>query len=70
MKKKSNLVYRVRLGSVVDFLDFSLGSHSLPAFNLADTGITVGAVLLVLDSLFVRQEKHKFDGGEETGEGQ
>ncbi len=56
--------------AVADFLDFHVAGYHWPAFNLADSGITVGAVLLVLDSLFVRPEKHKFKGGEETDEGQ
>ena len=44
-----NLVDRVRFGYVVDFLDFhALGWH-WPAFNVADSAITVGAVLLILE---------------------
>ena len=44
-----NLIDRLRFGSVVDFLDFhALGWH-WPAFNVADSAITVGAVLLILD---------------------
>ena len=46
-----NLIDRVRFGYVVDFLDFyALGEH-FPAFNVADSAITVGAVLLIWDSL-------------------
>ncbi|MEE9274479.1 MAG: signal peptidase II [bacterium] len=44
-----NLVDRVLLGEVVDFVDVYLGSHHWPAFNLADSGISVGVVLLALD---------------------
>jgi len=51
-----NLIDRLRFGHVVDFLDFhALGWH-WPAFNVADSGITVGAVLLILDG-FVHHEK-------------
>ena len=51
-----NLVDRVRFGHVVDFLDFhAMGAH-WPAFNVADSGITVGAVLLILDG-FVNHER-------------
>ena len=51
-----NLVDRVRFGHVVDFLDFhALGWH-WPAFNVADSGITIGAVLLILDG-FAHHEK-------------
>lgn len=41
-----NMIDRVRLGAVIDFLDFFLGSAHWPAFNVADTSITVGAGLL------------------------
>ncbi len=52
-----NLVDRLRFGAVADFLDFhAFGTH-WPAFNGADSAITVGAVVLILDSLFVRDEK-------------
>jgi signal peptidase II len=35
---------------VVDFLDFYWGSYHFPAFNVADSAISVGAALLILDS--------------------
>ena len=43
-----NLYDRLRQGSVTDFLDFYIGSHHWPAFNVADSSIFMGAVLLVL----------------------
>ncbi len=46
-----NLWDRVMLGHVVDFLDFHAAGWHWPAFNLADSAITVGATLVVLDSL-------------------
>ncbi len=46
-----NLVDRIRIGHVVDFLDFHLAEHHFPAFNLADSAITLGAMLLILDNL-------------------
>lgn len=52
-----NLVDRVRYGAVLDFLDFHAAGFHWPAFNLADSGITVGAIVLILDSLFIREEK-------------
>jgi signal peptidase II len=46
-----NLVDRVRLGSVTDFLDFYLGRYHWPAFNLADAAITIGAIWVALQLL-------------------
>ncbi len=48
-----NVVDRVLHEAVVDFLDFHLGGYHWPAFNLADTAISVGVALIVIDSLFV-----------------
>jgi len=45
-----NLLDRLRLGHVVDFLDFYLGSWHWPAFNVADSAITVGVAILLLAS--------------------
>ncbi len=51
-----NLIDRLRYGQVVDFLDLhALGWH-WPAFNVADSAISIGAVLLILDG-FVHHEK-------------
>jgi signal peptidase II len=44
-----NLYDRLTLGYVVDFLDFHWSGSHFPAFNIADSGISVGAVLLILD---------------------
>jgi signal peptidase II len=46
-----NLLDRARLGYVVDFVDVYWGPHHWPAFNVADSAITTGVVLLVLDIL-------------------
>ncbi len=46
-----NVVDRVRFGAVIDFLDFHAFGYHWPAFNVADSAIVVGAVLLVGDSL-------------------
>jgi signal peptidase II len=45
-----NLVDRVTLGYVVDFLNFHYQNHYWPAFNVADSAICVGVGLLLLDS--------------------
>lgn len=41
-----NLIDRVRLGYVVDFLFFSIAGYHWPAFNVADSAITIGAALI------------------------
>jgi len=46
-----NLIDRVGWGYVIDFVLVYLGTWPFPAFNLADSAITVGAVLVVLDGL-------------------
>lgn len=46
-----NLIDRARFGHVIDFVDVYWGRHHWPAFNVADSAITVGVVLLVFDML-------------------
>jgi len=55
-----NLLDRVRAGRVVDFLDFHLAGYHWPAFNLADSAVVIGALLLMVEVL--RPHRH------ETGE--
>lgn len=50
-----NLVDRIRLGYVIDFLDFHYDTHYFPSFNVADSGITVGVGLYLIFSLFQKQ---------------
>jgi len=49
-----NLWDRIFTGHVVDFLDFYLGSYHWPAFNVADSAIVVGALLLVSEIVFAK----------------
>jgi len=51
-----NLFDRVVWGRVTDFLDFYLGSYHWPAFNVADSAIVVGSVLLLLEA--IRPRRH------------
>jgi signal peptidase II len=51
-----NLIDRISYGYVIDFLLFHWNEHTFPAFNLADSAITCGAALLILDSL--TEKKH------------
>ena len=46
-----NVIDRLLHGHVVDFLQFHWNSHYFPSFNVADSAITIGATLLVLDEL-------------------
>ena len=52
-----NLIDRFFLSFVVDFLDFYWGTSHFPAFNVADSCITVGAILLVYDFAFLSRKK-------------
>ena len=52
-----NLIDRLRFGSVVDFLDFYLGSYHWPAFNIADSAICIGATLILFQ--YIRKGSKK-----------
>lgn len=54
-----NLIDRLVYGYVIDFVDVYYGTWHWPAFNVADSGITVGAVLLVIDALAIGKRKHR-----------
>ena len=47
-----NLVDRIRLGYVTDFIQVWFGNWAFPSFNVADSAISVGAALLIIDALF------------------
>jgi signal peptidase II len=51
-----NLTDRIVVGAVIDFLDFHAFGYHWPAFNVADSAITCGAVLLVWDALRARKD--------------
>ena len=50
-----NLIDRIRFGAVVDFLDFYIGACHWPAFNVADSAITVGAILMIWEMIGARK---------------
>ena len=52
-----NLWDRMATGRVIDFLDFSWGPHHWPAFNLADSAIVIGAVMLLTEIFLAPQEE-------------
>jgi signal peptidase II len=51
-----NLIDRLRFGQVTDFIDVYFGAAHFPAFNIADSAISIGAVLLVWFGLFGKQK--------------
>ena len=54
-----NLWDRVIAGHVTDFLEFHVGSYYWPSFNIADSAIVVGALLLVADILFAKNPEQQ-----------
>ncbi len=52
-----NLIDRLAHGGVTDFLEVRLGSFRWPAFNVADSAITIGAAMIVLDLLLSRERR-------------
>ncbi len=54
-----NVIDRIRYGAVVDFLDFHAAGWHFPAFNVADSAISMGVTLLIWQQLFYAQEEKK-----------
>jgi len=52
-----NLIDRVRFGAVVDFLDVYIGTAHWPAFNVADSSITIGAILMIWGMIGQRKKE-------------
>jgi signal peptidase II len=61
-----NSLDRILVGHVTDFLDFYIGDHHWPAFNVADSCICVAAALLVLAEIFTKREGG--NGGSAAGD--
>ena len=57
-----NVIDRLRIGAVVDFLDLHYGGYHWPAFNVADMAISAGAIIILL-SLIFDKESRKGRGG-------
>lgn len=49
-----NLIDRIRLKWVMDFLDFYWNGHHWPSFNIADIAITLGTIILMFSLLFTK----------------
>lgn len=47
-----NMIDRIRIGKVVDFLDFYIRNYHWPAFNIADSAITIGIAIFIFHLLF------------------
>jgi signal peptidase II len=60
-----NVIDRIRLGYVVDFISFHWHGHYFPAFNVADSSITIGAALLLLDLWLEGRRAGARRGGQE-----
>ena len=54
-----NLIDRLMLGEVIDFLDFMIGNFHWYVFNLADSYVSVGMVLILTDSIFLEKKREK-----------
>lgn len=54
-----NIIDRIRFSSVIDFLDFHVLEYHWWAFNVADSAICIGIIILLLDGLFPIKEKYK-----------
>ena len=52
-----NLTDRILHGAVTDFFEVLLGSYRYPAFNVADSAISIGAILILLDLLFSQPKR-------------
>jgi signal peptidase II len=51
-----NLIDRLRFGEVIDFLDVYIDNYHWPAFNVADSAITVGVIFLIIHFMFEKQD--------------
>jgi len=54
-----NLIDRLRLGQVIDFVAVHWKDAYFPAFNIADSAITVGAILMLFDALFLERMRSR-----------
>lgn len=62
-----NVLDRIRLSAVFDFLDFHCGQYHWPAFNLADSFICIGALLIVFDGFFINRQEEQNGRQDDAG---
>ena len=53
------LIDRITLGYVVDFIHVYYQNHHFPAFNIADSAITLGTILLLIDTFFLEKQRNQ-----------
>jgi len=58
-----NMVDRAVLGHVIDFIDWHIGIRHWPAFNIADSSITVGIAIMAYSILFMKKTEKEADEG-------
>jgi signal peptidase II len=54
-----NLTDRIRIGKVIDFIDFHIKEWHYPSFNIADSSITIGIIVILLDFVLYKEGKHE-----------
>lgn len=64
-----NVIDRLRLGHVIDFVQVHWGNSYFPAFNVADSAISVGAAFVILDSLLEHRREKRAAAGEAGADG-
>jgi signal peptidase II len=64
-----NLIDRVRIGSVTDFIDIGGSAYRWPAFNVADSAITIGVTLLAISLVFFGGAANGRESQPDTGDG-
>ena len=61
-----NIIDRIVNGAVADFLDFHIAGYHWPAFNLADTTISIGAAIMIFDEFILPRIKAKKENIEKS----
>jgi signal peptidase II len=56
-----NIIDRLTVGAVADFFDFYVGEYHWPAFNIADSAVCIGVVVIILDEFFGKRKKGNAD---------
>jgi len=65
-----NLIDRIRIGAVVDFIDVGGSGYRWPAFNVADSAITIGVTLLAISLVFLGGAAGGSEAEPDVGDGQ